>query len=117
MHIDSMKFNLTKSVHLKEIVIRVAFLRFIYVVVCSIVSVIIKNIKIKTMFDSKAEINYIFKRLTDSAQLSVRQSINIIIINVINERVRFFNICETVFIKHRQYYDIDFCFRYEEFRS
>ena len=28
----------------------------------------------------------------------MRQSINIIIINIINERTRFFDICETVFI-------------------
>ena len=28
----------------------------------------------------------------------MRQSINIIIINVINERARFFDVCETVFI-------------------
>ena len=30
--------------------------------------------------------------------LFMRQNINIIMINVINERVRFFNMCETVFI-------------------
>ena len=87
-----------KSVHLKEIVTRVAFLRFMYVVVCSIVSVMIENIKIKTMFDNGAEINCMFKWLIDAAQLSVRQNINIIMINVINERARFFDVCETVSI-------------------
>ena len=50
------------------------------------------------MFDNEAEIKCMFKRLTDIAQLFVRQNINIIIINVINERARFFNVCETVFI-------------------
>ena len=98
VHINSMRLNLTKSVHLKEIVIRVAFLRFMYIVVCSIVSVMIENIKIKAMFDSEAEVNCMFKRLTDAAQLSVRQNINIIMINVINERARFFDVCETVSI-------------------
>ena len=98
VHVDSMKFSSTKSVHLKEIVTRVAFLRFMYVVACSIVSVMIENIKIKAMFDSEAEVNCMFKRLTDAAQLSVRQNINIIMINVINERARFFDVCETVFI-------------------
>ena len=93
-----MRLNSTKSVHLREIVTRVAFLHLMYVVVCSIVNVMIENIKIKTMFDNKAEINCMFKRLIDVVQLSVRQSINIIIINVTDERARFFDVCETVFI-------------------
>ena len=98
VHVDSMRFNSTKSVHLKEIVTRVVFLHFMYVVGCSIMTVIIENIKIKAMFNSEAEVNCMFKRLTDVIQLSVRQNINIIMINIINERVCFFNICETVFI-------------------
>ena len=98
MHVDSMRLNSTKSMHLKKIVTRVAFLRLIYVVVCSIVNVIIENIKIKTMFDSGAEINCMFKRLINTVQLFVRQNTNIIMINVIDERVRFFNVCETIFI-------------------
>ena len=58
----------------------------------------IENIKIKAMFDSGAEINCMFKRLIDAAQLRVRQNINIIIINVTDERARFFDMCEAVFI-------------------
>ena len=96
VHVDSMRLSSTKSVHLKEIVIRVAFLRFMYVVACSIVSVMIENIKIKAMFDSEAEVNCMFKRLTDVAQLFMRQNINIIIISVTDERARFFDMCETV---------------------
>ena len=61
MHVDSMRFNSTKSMHLKEIVIRVAFLRFMYVVAYLIVNVMIENIKIKTMFDNETEINCMFK--------------------------------------------------------
>ena len=72
MHVDSMRFNLTKSVHLKKIVTCVIFLHFIYIVVCLIVSVIIENIKIKTMFDNEVEVNCIFKRLIDAAQLFMR---------------------------------------------
>ena len=96
IHVDSMRLSSTKLMHLKKIVTRVAFLHFMYVVACSIVNVIIENIKIKTMFDNETEINCIFKRLTDITQLSVRQNINIIIINVIDERARFFDVCETV---------------------
>ena len=84
--------------HLKKIVTRVVFLRFMYVVICFIVRVKIINIKIKTMFNSETEVNYIFKRLIDVVQLFVHQNINIIMINIINERVRFFDICEAVFI-------------------
>ena len=98
VHVDSMRFSSTKSMHLKKIVTRVAFLRLMYAVVCSIVSVMIENIKIKAMFNNETEINCMFRRLTDAVQLSVRQNINIIMINVINERARFFDVCETVFI-------------------
>ena len=58
----------------------------------------IKNIKIQEMCNSEADINCMFKRLINAAQLFMRQSINIIMINVINERARFFDVCETVFI-------------------
>ena len=98
MHVDSMRHNSTKSVHLKEIVTCVAFLRLMYVVVCSIVTVMIENIKIKAIFDSKAEVNCMFKQLTDAVQLSMRQNINIIMINVIDERAHFFDVCEIVLI-------------------
>ena len=62
VYIDSIKFSSTKSVHLRKIIIRVTFLRFMYVVAYSNVSIIIENIKIKTIFNSRTEVNYIFKR-------------------------------------------------------
>ena len=98
MHIGSMKLNSTKSVHLEKIVTRVAFLRLMYVVICSIVNVMIENIKIKAMFENGTEVNCMFKRLTVAAQLFVHQNINIIIIDVTSERARFFDVCETVSI-------------------
>ena len=61
VHVDSMRFSTSKSMHLKKIVIRVAFLRFMYVVVCSIVNVMIENIKIKAMFNNETESNCMFK--------------------------------------------------------
>ena len=93
-----MKFNSTKSVHLKKIVTCVIFLHLVYVVVCSIVNVMIEKIKIKVIFDNETEINYIFKWLSDAIQLAVRQNINIIMINIINERTRLFDVYEIVFI-------------------
>ena len=61
VHVDSMKFNSTESVHLKEIVTRVAFLRFLYVVTCLIVTVLIENIKMKIIFNNEAKVNCMFK--------------------------------------------------------
>ena len=57
--------------HLKEIVIRVVFLRFIYVIACSIMNIMNENIKIKVMFDSEAEVNCMFKQLVDVVQLFI----------------------------------------------
>ena len=98
VHVDSIRSSSTESMYLREIVARIIFLRFIYVVVCSIVSVMIENIKIKTLFNSGIKVNYMFKQLIDAAQLFMRQSIKIIMINSINERACFFDMCETVFI-------------------
>ena len=98
MHVNSIRLSSTKLIHLKKIVTCVVFLHFMYIVACSIVNVMIENIKVKAIFDNEAEVNCMFKRLIDAAQLSVRQNINIIVINVINERARFFNEFEIVFI-------------------
>ena len=89
VHVNLMKLNLTKSMHLKKIVIRVAFLRFMYAIVCSTINVMIKKIKIKAMFNSDVKINCMFKRLTNVVQLFIYQSISIIIINAIDEQTRF----------------------------
>ena len=70
--VDSMRFSSTKSVHLKKIGTRVLFLHFMYVIACSIVNVMIENIKIKMMFNNETEFNCIFKRLINIAQLFVR---------------------------------------------
>ena len=72
MHNDSIKFSLTKSVHLRKIVIRIIFWCLMYAVACSFVNIMIENIKIKTMFNNEAEINCIFKWLINAVQLSVR---------------------------------------------
>ena len=69
-----------------------------YVVVCSTMSVSIKNVKVKTLFDSNAEINCMLKRLTNSIQLFIRQRINIVIMNFTDEFARFFDVCESIFI-------------------
>ena len=61
MHIDSMRISSTELIYLKEIVTCVVFLRFMYVVVCSIVNVMIEDIKIKAMFDSRTKVNCIYK--------------------------------------------------------
>ena len=61
-------------------------------------NVFINNVKIKTLFNNDVEINYISKKLIDAMQLFIRQKINIVMMNFINERVHFFNICELIFV-------------------
>ena len=63
MHVESMKFNFIELIHLKEIVARVAFFRSMYIVACLTMNVSIKNVKVKTLFDSNAEVNCMSKRL------------------------------------------------------
>ena len=72
MHVESVKFSSIESIHLREIVAQVVFFRSMYVVVCSTMNVSIKNIKIKTLFDSDVEVNCMSKRLTNSTQLFIR---------------------------------------------
>ena len=69
-----------------------------YVVVCSTMNVSIDNVKIKMLFNNDVEINYILKKLTDVTQLFICQKINIVIMNFINERARFFNVCKSIFV-------------------
>ena len=98
MHVESIKFNFIEFVYLKEIVARVVFFRSMYVVVYSTMNMFIDDVKIKTLFDNDIEINCILKRLTDATQLFIRQKINIIMMNFINERARFFDVCESIFV-------------------
>ena len=69
-----------------------------YAVVCSTMNVSIENVKIKALFDSDAEVNCMSKRLTNSTQLFIRQDINIVMMNFTDERARFFDVCESMFI-------------------
>ena len=98
MHVKSVRFNSIELIHLKKIVVRIAFFRSMYTVVCLTMNVSIKNIKVKALFDSNAKINCMLKRLTNSIQLFIRQKINIVMINFTDERARFFDICESIFI-------------------
>ena len=61
IYINFIKFSSIKSMYLKKIVIRAAFLRFMYTIVCSTMNMIIKKIIIKAMFDSDVEINFMLK--------------------------------------------------------
>ena len=68
-----MKLSSTELMHLRKIMICITFLCFMYVVICLIVSVMIENIKIKTMFNSETEVNCMFKRLIDIIQLFISE--------------------------------------------
>ena len=98
MHIESVKLNFIESIHLKKIIVQIIFFRLIYVVVCSTMNVFIDNVKIKTLFNNDVEINCMSKKLIDATQLFIRQKINIVMINFINERARFFDVYESIFV-------------------
>ena len=98
MYVKLIKFNFIESIHSKEIIARIVFLYSMYVVVCSTMNMSIDDVKIKTLFNNNVEINCILKKLIDATQLFIRQKINIIMMNFINEHIRFFNVCELIFI-------------------
>ena len=98
MHVELIKFNFIKLIHLKKIVIRIVFFRSMYVVICFTMNVSIDDVKIKTLFDNDVEINCMLKKLTDATQFLIHQEISIIIMNFINERARFFNVCESILV-------------------
>ena len=66
MHVESIKFNFIEFVHLKEIVVRIAFFRSIYIIVYLTINVFINDVKIKMLFDNDVEINYMSKKLIDA---------------------------------------------------
>ena len=72
MHIESIKFNFIKSIHLKEIVAQVVFFHLMYIIVCSIMNVFINDVKIKMLFDNDVEINCMSKKLIDATQFFIR---------------------------------------------
>ena len=98
MHVELIKLNFIESVHLKKIVIRIVFFCLMYVVVCLIMNVFIDDVKIKTLFNNDVKINYMSKKLIDATQFSIRQKINIIMMNFINKRARFFDVYELIFV-------------------
>ena len=69
-----------------------------YTVVCSTMNVSIDDVKVKALFDNGVEINCMSKKLIDATQLFIRQEINIVMMNFIDERARFFDVCESIFV-------------------
>ena len=98
MHVELIKFNFIELIHLKEIVARIVFFRSMYVVIYLMMNVSIDDVKIKALFDNNVKINYMSKKLTDATQLFIRQEINIVMMNFIDKRARFFDVCESIFV-------------------
>ena len=98
MHFKSIELNFIELIHLKEIIVRIVFFRSMYAVVYLMINVFINDVKIKTLFDNNVKINYMLKKLIDATQFLIRQEINIIMMNFIDKYVRFFDICELIFI-------------------
>ena len=98
MHIESIRLNFIQLIHLRKIIAQIVFFCSIYVVVCFIMNVSIDNVKIKTLFNSDVEINCMLKKLINATQFFIHQKINIIIINFIDERAHFFDVCKSIFV-------------------
>ena len=98
VHVESVKLNFIESIHLKKIVVQVVFFHPMYAVVCLTMNMSINDVKIKTLFNNNVEINCMSKRLINATQLLIRQKINIVMMNFINERARFFNVCESILV-------------------
>ena len=98
MHVESIKFNFIESIHLKKIIVRIVFFRSMYAVVCLTMNISINDVKIKMLFDNNVVINYMLKILIDATQFFIRQEISIIMMNFIDERVHFFDVCESILV-------------------
>ena len=61
-------------------------------------NVSIDDVKIKTLFDNNVEINCMSKKLIDATQFLIRQKINIVMMNFIDERVHFFDVYESILV-------------------
>ena len=72
-----------------------------HVVACLTMNVLINDVKIKILFDNDIKINCMSKKLIDAMQFFIRQKISIVIINFINKRARFFDICESIFVNNK----------------
>ena len=98
MHVESIKLNFIESIHLRKIVVRIVSFRSMYIVVCFTMNVLIDDVKIKMLFNNNVEINCMLKKLINATQLFIRQKINIVMMNFINEHARFFDVCESIFV-------------------
>ena len=98
MHVESIKYNFIELIHLRKIISRVVSFRLIYIIVCLTMNVFIDDVKIKTLFNNDIEINYMLKRLIDATQFFIRQKINIVMMNFVDERVHFFDVYKSIFI-------------------
>ena len=84
--------------HLNDVVVRMIFFnkKTLYVVICVIVSVHVKNVKICAFLNNNAKINCIIKKLTHEIILFVRQNIVISLIIAIENRTYFIKICDEI---------------------
>ena len=54
-----------ESIYINKLIIRITFFRNIYAIVYFIIYIDIENYRVKTIFDNKIKINYIFKKLVN----------------------------------------------------
>ena len=79
---------------MNDLIIRIAFLKTMCVVICSKAFVFVDDVKVKTLFDNEVEINCINKKLTNEVDLSIRHETIMFMIVVIENNVKFVDICD-----------------------
>ena len=72
MHVELIKFNIIELIHLRKIIIQIAFFRSMYVVIYLTMNMSINDVKIKTLFNNNIKINCMSKRLTNATQFFIR---------------------------------------------
>ena len=82
----------------------------LFAIACSIVSMYIKNVKVKAFFNNNVEINYIIKKLTQKTLLLIRKETIISLIIIIENKTCFLNVCNNVKIRLEKVIVIIFIF-------
>ena len=99
-----MSMSSTKSIHLNDAMMRIISLRkqILFATACSIISVHIRNVKVRVLLDSDAEINCIIKKLIQETLLLICRETIISLIAIIENKACFLDVCDDVKVRLRE---------------
>ena len=102
INVSSICNDITKAMHMNDLIVRISSLKAMCVVACSKTFVSIENVKVKTLFDNEVEINCINKRLVDEANLFIRHETIMSMIATTNDNVKFVKVCDDLKVRLRE---------------